>query len=185
MSYCDYVNKLASQQDELNKIYHDHHYGYPITDDNQLFERLVLEINQAGLSWTLMLKKQQNFRDAYSQFEIAEVAAYGDADRERLLNDAGIVRNKLKVNAAIYNANQILLLQQQFGSFKNWLDQHHPRPLADWVKLFKKQFKFVGGEIVNEFLMSCGYLQGAHQPDCPIYAEILKHNPAWAQENNA
>ncbi|MDH2999403.1 DNA-3-methyladenine glycosylase [Chelonobacter oris] len=183
MSYCDYVNTLPLQQDEVNKIYHDHHYGYPISDDNQLFERLVLEINQAGLSWTLMLKKQQNFRNAYSQFEIATVAAYTDVDRERLLNDAGIVRNKLKVNAAIYNASQILQLQQQYGSFKNWLD--YPRPLTDWVNLFKKQFKFVGEEIVNEFLMSCGYLQGAHQPDCPIYAKILASEPAWHHNKKA
>ncbi|MGR3807825.1 DNA-3-methyladenine glycosylase I [Pasteurella testudinis] len=181
MSYCDYVNNLTADQDELNKRYHDHHYGYPISDDNELFERLVLEINQAGLSWTLMLKKQQNFRQAYNQFNIATVAAYGESDKVRLLNDAGIVRNKLKVNAAIYNANQILQLQQQFGSFKNWLDHHHPRALADWVKLFKKQFKFVGGEIVNEFLMSSGYLSGAHQPDCPIYAKVLASKPAWAK----
>ncbi|TNH05787.1 DNA-3-methyladenine glycosylase I [Testudinibacter sp. TR-2022] len=179
MSYCDYVNQLTPEQDNLNKHYHDHHYGYPIESDNELFERLVLEINQAGLSWTLMLKKQQNFRRAYSQFDIASVAAYNEADRERLLNDAGIVRNKLKVNAAIHNAQQILLLQQQYGSFKNWLDQHHPRPLQDWVKLFKKQFKFVGGEIVNEFLMSSGYLPGAHQTDCPIYAQVLASKPAW------
>ena len=75
MSYCDYVNGLQPQQDELNKLYHDHHYGYPISDDNELFERLVLEINQAGLSWTLMLKKQQNFRNAYDQFDIATIAA--------------------------------------------------------------------------------------------------------------
>lgn len=181
MSYCDYVNNLPPGQDLLNKTYHDQHYGYPINDDNELFERLVLEINQAGLSWTLMLKKQQNFRAAYSQFDIATVAAYGEADKVRLLNDAGIVRNKLKVNAAIHNAQQILLLQQQYGSFKNWLDHHHPRALADWVKLFKKQFKFVGGEIVNEFLMSSGYLPGAHQADCPIYAKVLASEPAWTQ----
>ena len=179
MRYCDYVNGLQPQQDELNKIYHDHHYGYPISDDNELFERLVLEINQAGLSWTLMLKKQQNFRNAYDQFDIATIAAYDENERIRLLNDAGIVRNKLKVNAAIYNANQILQLQQQYGSFKNWLDHHHPRPLSDWVKLFKKQFKFVGGEIVNEFLMSCGYLPGAHQESCPIYTKVLERQPAW------
>ncbi|MGV6988872.1 DNA-3-methyladenine glycosylase I [Testudinibacter sp. P80/BLE/0925] len=184
MSYCDYVNNLTPGQEQPNKTYHDQHYGYPISDDNELFERLVLEINQAGLRWTLILKKQQNFRAAYAQFDIATVAAYSEEDKVRLLNDAGIVRNRLKVNAAIHNAQQILLLQQQYGSFKNWLDHHHPRALADWVKLFKKQFKFVGGEIVNEFLMSTGYLPGAHQTDCPIYAKVLASEPAWLKSTS-
>ena len=179
MSYCDYVNGLQPQQDELNKIYHDHHYGYPISDDNELFERLVLEINQAGLSWTTILKKQAGFVAAYSGFEIAAVAAYTEADRERLLADSGIIRNRLKVNAAIYNAQQIMRLQQEYGSFKNWLDAHHPLELAQWVKLFKQHFKFVGGEIVNEFLMSTGYLPGAHVEDCPIYAKVLAAKPKW------
>lgn len=178
-TYCDYINALASDSDELNKHYHDHQYGFPINDDNQLFERLILEINQAGLSWTLILKKQQNFRQAYDQFNIAKVAAYGEQDKVRLLNDAGIVRNKLKINAAIYNAQQILRLQQEYGSFKNWLDLQHPKTRIEWVKLFKKHFKFVGGEIVNEFLMSCGYLAGAHQENCPVYERVKSQSPAW------
>ena len=182
MTYCEFANDLPSDTDNPNKHYHDRAYGFPIADDNELFERLVLEINQAGLSWTLMLKKQAAFQTAYSGFNIAAVAAYTEADRERLLNDAGIVRNKLKVNAAIHNAQQILLLQKEYGSFKNWLDAHHPRSKEEWVKLFKKQFKFVGGEIVNEFLMSTGYLQGAHTPDCPVYAEVLKQRPKWAEK---
>lgn len=181
MSYCDYANALPADTDNPNKHYHDHAYGFPIEDDNELFERLVLEINQAGLSWTLMLKKQVAFQTAYSGFDIAAVAAYGEADRERLLADAGIVRNRLKVDAAIYNARRILLLQQQYGSFKQWLDAHHPRSKEAWVKLFKKQFKFVGGEIVNEFLMSTGYLPGAHEPDCPVYEKTLAAKPKWAE----
>ncbi len=164
-----------------NKHYHDHQYGFPIADDNALFGRLLLEINQAGLSWTLMLKKQAHFQAAYAGFDIAAVAAFDEADRARLLADAGIVRNRLKVNAAIHNAQQILHLQQQYGSFKAWLDAHHPRALPEWVKLFKKQFKFVGGEIVNEFLMSTGYLPGAHSPDCPVYAQVAAANPPWWQ----
>ena len=183
MTYCEFANQLPDNTDNPNKHYHDHAYGFPIEDDNELFERLVLEINQAGLSWTLMLKKQKAFQAAYSGFDIAKVAAYTEADRERLLTDAGIVRNKLKVNAAIHNAQQILALQAEHGSFKQWLDAHHPRSKEEWVKLFKKQFKFVGGEIVNEFLMSTGYLSGAHSEDCPIYAEVLKRQPQWAKDS--
>ena len=181
MSYCTFANALPTDTDNPNKRYHDHAYGFPLTDDNALFGRLLLEINQAGLSWTLMLKKQDNFRAAYSGFDIAQVAAYGDADRTRLLADAGIVRNRLKINAAIHNARQIQRLQGEYGSFRNWLDAHHPRELPAWVKLFKQHFKFVGGEIVGEFLMSCGYLPGAHVPDCPVYARILAAAPPWCK----
>lgn len=176
-TYCDYV--LAHRDDALNRDYHDHHYGFPITDDNALFERLVLEINQAGLSWVLILKKQAHFRRAYAHFDIAQVAAFDDDDKVRLLADSGIIRNRLKIDAAIYNARQILAIQAEFGSFKAWLDAHHPQSLAQWVKLFKRHFKFVGGEIVNEFLTSCGYLEGAHQPHCPIYAKISALSPPW------
>ena len=178
-SYCDFANALPAGSDNPNKHYHDHQYGFPVRDDGQLFERLVLEINQAGLSWTLMLKKQAAFQAAYAGFDIAAVAAFDDADRARLLADAGIVRNRLKVNAAIHNAQQILALQAEYGSFKQWLDAHHSRPLPEWVKLFKRHFKFVGGEIVNEFLMSTGYLPGAHGADCPVYARVVAAQPVW------
>ncbi|MFS0489657.1 DNA-3-methyladenine glycosylase I [Leadbetterella byssophila] len=170
MSYCTYVQPLP--EDNLHKIYHDHHYGYPIEDDNELFERLVLEINQAGLSWDLMLKKQKNFQNAYSNFHIATVAAYGEEEVIRLLQDAGIVRNRLKVAAAIHNAKVIIELQEEYGSFKKWLDFHRGKKKEEWMKLFKKTFKFTGGEIVNEFLMSTGYLPGAHDEDCPIYSKL-------------
>ena len=116
-----------------------------------------------------------------SAFDIAAIAAYGDADRARLLADAGIVRNRRKIEAAICNARQVQRLQAEYGSFKAWLDAHHPRDLAARVKLFKQHFQFVGGEIVGEFLMSCGYLPGAHTPDCPVYARVLAAQPAWHQ----
>ena len=174
MSYCSYVNNNSSEQPDylLHKHYHDHQYGFPIDSDDELFGRLILEINQAGLSWTLMLRKQEGFRSAYDQFSIEKVAAYGDQDRERLLLDPGIIRNRLKINAAIVNAQKILELKKEYGSFKGWLNAHHPKSKEEWVKLFKKTFKFTGGEIVNEFLMSTGYLQGAHTEDCPIYKLI-------------
>lgn len=170
---------MSGDKKELHKNYHDNHYGFPIHDDNELFGRLILEINQAGLSWETILKKETSFRKAYSNFNIEKVAAYTEADRERLLADAGIIRNRLKVNAAIENAKTILELQKEFGSFEKWLEHHHPRTKNEWVKLFKKTFRFTGGEIVNEFLMSIGYLHGAHSESCPIHQEILKQKPMW------
>lgn len=179
MSYCDYTKNL--EETDVHKVYHDTQYGFPIHDDNELFGRLILEINQAGLSWDTILKKQENFRKAYSNFDIKIVANYDEKERARLLSDAGIIRNKLKVNAAIHNAQKILELQKEFGSFENWLDNHHPKTKEEWVKLFKKTFKFTGGEITNEFLMSTGYLKGAHDEDCPIFEKILALNPKWNQ----
>lgn len=182
MSYCDYIKGLAHGEKYQHRTYHDNHYGFPIDNDNELFERLVLEINQAGLSWETILNKQSGFRGAYNNFDIATVASYGDEERTRLLNDAAIIRNRLKIDAAIHNANVILSLQKEFGSFKGWLDWHHPKTKEEWVKLFKKTFKFTGGEIVNEFLMSTGYLPGAHDEDCPIFCKIQKYNPKWMEK---
>jgi DNA-3-methyladenine glycosylase I len=180
-TYCDFVRPRPTT--DVHRHYHDHDYGFPLHDDNALFERLVLEINQAGLSWETILKKKENFQRAYGRFEVDAVAAYTEADRERLLSDAGIIRNKLKVNAAIENARRIVALRKDYGSFKGWLDAHHPLTKDEWVKVFKKQFVFVGGEIVNEMLMSTGYLPGAHAESCEIYAKIAKLKPPWMQPN--
>jgi DNA-3-methyladenine glycosylase I len=165
----------------LHKAYHDLQYGFSIEDDNELFGRLILEINQAGLSWETILKKQDSFRSAYNNFDIAKIAKYNDADRERLMADAGIIRNRLKINAAIENAKTVLEIQREHGSFKNWLEQNHPLSKAEWVKLFKKTFLFTGGEIVNEFLMSIGYLPGAHEVDCRVYKEVMKGGARWSR----
>jgi DNA-3-methyladenine glycosylase I len=162
--------------------YHENEYGFPLRDDNLLFERLVLEINQAGLSWLTILQKQEGFRRAYHNFDLQTVAAYGEEDRLRLLNDPGIIRNRLKINAAIENAQRILEIQKEYGSFAAWLDQHHPLSKPEWVKLFKKTFRFTGGEIVGEFLMSTGYLPGAHAEDCPVYGRITALKPPWLGE---
>ena len=178
-SYCDFTSK--QEINNVHKVYHDTQYGFPIEDDNELFGRLILEINQAGLSWETILKKQDNFTTAYDNFDIQTVANYTEEDRKRLLSDSGIIRNKLKVNAAIHNANVILAIQIESGSFKQWLDDHHPLTKEQWVKLFKHTFKFTGGEITNEFLMSSGYLKGAHSEDCPTYKEIAQLNPKWMQ----
>ena len=117
---------------------------------------------------------------AFGGFAPEIVAAYGNADRKRLLNDSGIVRNRLKIDAAISNAQKILELRKTHGSFAGWLAAHHPRSREDWVKLFKGTFRFTGGEIVNEFLMSIGYLPGAHAPSCPVYQRILELRPPWS-----
>ena len=167
MSYCQFCR--LEPADSPHRLYHDTQYGFELFDDNALFGRLLLEINQAGLSWSTILKKSDNFYQAYDGFIIEKVAAYDDVDRQRLMNDAGIVRNRLKINAAIVNANRIIEIQQQYGSFKQWLDKHRHYTKSEWTKLFKKTFVFTGGEIVNEFLMSIGYLEGAHDLDCPIY----------------
>ena len=180
MSYCDLCSSLPATH--VHRVYHDTEYGFPINSDDELFGRLILEINQAGLSWLTILNKKENFRKAYKNFSIKKVARFTEKDRARLLNDAGIIRNKLKVNAAIHNAQQILELQKTHGSFGKWLDDHHPLEKAEWVKLFKKTFKFTGGEITNEFLMSTGYLSGCHDEDCPIYKKILKSKPKWLEK---
>lgn len=172
MNYCEFATNKP--EDNVHRHYHDHLYGFSLEDDNELFGRLVLEINQAGLSWELILKKEPAFRKAYDNYDIKIIADYKEEEVNRLLLDSGIIRNKLKINAAIYNANVILDFQKDFGSFKNWLDFHHPKTREEWTKLFKKYFKFVGGEIVNEFLMSTGYLEGAHVKECPIYHQILE-----------
>lgn len=176
MNYCEFCNSLPANTANPNKKYHDTEYGFVQNDDNVLFERLILEINQAGLSWTTILNKRANFQAAYAGFDVAKVAAFDETDVARLLNDAGIIRNRLKIQAAIYNAQQILRLQAEYGSLKNWLDTHHPRDKTAWVKLFKTQFKFVGGEIVGEFLMSLGYLAGAHDENCPIFQYLKQQN---------
>ena len=177
ITYCEYCN--THPEDTFNKIYHDTQYGFPLKDDNLLFERLILEINQAGLSWITILKKAENFHRAYHGFDIAKVATFGETDRARLLADPGIIRNRLKVNAAIVNAQRIRELQKEYGSFAAWLDAHHPRSKEEWTKLFKKTFVFTGGEIVNEFLMSTGYLPGAHEESCPVYKKVASLRPAW------
>jgi DNA-3-methyladenine glycosylase I len=174
MTYCDYIKTISGEQLLLHKEYHDNHYGFPIDDDNELFERLMFEINQAGLNWILILKKQHNFRKAFDSYRVEIVAEYGEKDFKRLMGDEGIIRNRLKINAAIENAKTILSIKNEYGSFKKWLDINSGQndTLESWTKLFRKTFKFTGGEIVNEFLMSTGYLPGAHSPDCPVYRKI-------------
>ena len=173
-TYCD-----VAPGHEWHGPYHETEYGFPLASDAELFERLVLEINQAGLSWLTILKKRDAFRQAYGGFDPEVVAGYGARDRRRLLADAGIIRTRLKVDAAIANAATILELRASHGSFAAWLDAHHPRSKDECVKLFKRTFRFTGGEIVGEFLMSTGYLPGAHAKRCPVFKKVASRRPAW------
>ena len=134
--YCDYC--ISHPEDTFNKIYHDTQYGFPLQDDNLLFERFVLEINQAGLSWITILRKADNFRRAYHNFNIEKIARYGEKDRARLLEDAGIIRNRLKINAAIVNAKKIIELKKDYGSFLGWLDANHPRSKEEWTNCLRR-----------------------------------------------
>ncbi len=106
--------------------------------------------------------------------------AYGAPDRRHLLADAGIVGNRLKVEAATHNAARILELRESHGSFASWLSAHHPRSKEEWVKLFKRTFRFTGGEIVGEFPMSIGHLPGAHTADGPVHRR-MRRRPPWAR----
>jgi DNA-3-methyladenine glycosylase I len=165
----------------LHGPYHDEEYGFPTTEESVLFERLVLEINQAGLSWLTVLKKREAFRAAFANFAVDRVAAFDPTVIERLLGDPGIVRNRQKIEAVIANARRIRELRASDGSFHAWLEAHHPRPLDAWTKLFRQNFRFTGGLIVEEFLKSLGYLPGAHAPECPAYARILALTPPWSR----
>src|SRR6478609_10827984 len=115
-SYCDFIQNAG--KDTVHRAYHDKEYGFPIKDDNLLFARLVLEINQAGLSWETILKKKENFFKAFDDFNIDKVSRYTEKKKEKLMQDAGIIRNRLKIEATIDNAKKIKAIQKQFGSFK-------------------------------------------------------------------
>lgn len=159
--------------------YHDLEYGFPVEDDRALFERLALEINQAGLSWLTVLKKRAAFNAAFEGFDIDRVAAYGEVERARLLADAGIIRNRRKIDAIIENARRLVAMRAEHGSFAAWLAAHHPRDKAAWLALFRQRLTFMGGEVVGEFLMSIGYLPGAHTRECPVFARLEPLRPPW------
>lgn len=177
MTYCE-----AARGHPFHGPYHDREYGFPIRRDDRLLERLALEINQAGLSWLTILKKRAAFRSAFEGFTPDVVAVYGARERRRLLSDAAIVRNRLKVDAVIENARRVVALRESHGSFARWLDAAHPASLEEWTKLFRETFRFTGGEIVREFLVSTGYLPGAHHRRCPIYEKIALRNPPWMKK---
>jgi DNA-3-methyladenine glycosylase I len=168
----------------VHQPYHDREYGFPVEDEAVLFERLSLEIFQAGLSWEIVLKKRAAFNRAFAAFAVDRVAAFDASDLERLLHDAAIIRNRRKIEATIANAAQIQALRVSAGGFSRWLAAHHPRPHEAWLSLFRATFRFMGAEVVREFLLSTGYLPGAHAPDCPVYAAIVRTAPPWMTGTN-
>ncbi len=167
-SYCSF----ARVRKDFHREHHDTEHGSRPKGDDDLFRRLVLEISQAGLSFETVLKKKKAI---YSEFgSVEKVAGFGENDVNRLMQNPGVIRNRLKILAAIHNARKVMELQKGNGSFKKWLDSHHPMGKKEWVELFRNNFKFTGGEIVGEFLMSTGYLPGAHDPDCPVGRHMLR-----------
>lgn len=172
--YCD-----SAPGHPVHGPYHDYEYGFPLTGEAELFERLCLEIFQAGLSWLIVLKKRPALQAAFAGFDPDRVAAFGPADIARLLADAAIIRNRRKIEAVIENARRVVALRVSHGGFAAWLAAHHPRSREEWLPLFRKTFVFMGGEVVGEFLMSIGILPGAHRETCPVQARIAACNPPW------
>jgi DNA-3-methyladenine glycosylase I len=141
-----------------------------------------MEIMQAGLSWLLILKKRQGLNAAFSNFNVDAVANFDQNDVDRLLQDKSIIRNHLKINAIIENAKCVIEMRDSDNGFSNWIAANHPLQKTDWVKLFKKKFKFTGFEITGEFLISIGYLPGSHHEKCPVSKTINALKPAWQEQ---
>ena len=176
--------------DELYESYHDNEWGVPVYDDHQLFEFLILETFQAGLSWITVLRKRENFRLAFDFFDYEKIAKYDEDKKEELLQNAGIIRNKLKVNATITNAQAFIKVQEEFGSFskyiwgfvdgkpiKNKLKTHKDAPantpLSDALSkdLKKRGFKFVGSTVVYAHMQATGMVND-HEVGCFRYNEV-------------
>tara|TARA_B100001564_G_C20504131_1_gene607563 strand:- start:357 stop:797 length:441 start_codon:yes stop_codon:yes gene_type:complete len=142
--------------------------------DDELFGRLIMEINQAGLSWEIVLNKYPDIKKAYANFNITKIATFKDKEIEAIKNNSKVIRHELKIRSIVYNAQQILSIQKEFGTFGNWISKNRQNSIENWTSIFKKNFKFVGKEIVSEFLMSNGMISGAHDKDCPVYLKIKK-----------
>ncbi len=167
MSYC-----TIAPGHPVHDEYHATEYGFPQRDETVLFERLCLEIFQAGLSWEIVLKRRPGLREAFDGFDVDRIAGLNGADQARLLLDPRIIRNRMKVAAIVANAQRVQAMRASHGGFAAWLDAHHPRDKPAWVALFKRTFLFTGGEIVGSFLMSLDVLPGAHDPTCPVFKRI-------------
>jgi DNA-3-methyladenine glycosylase I len=171
-------------KDQLYKDYHDHEWGYPIHDDQKWFEKITLDGAQAGLSWYTILAKRENYRRAYHYWDIEKIANFGEEDLNRLMQDAGIVRNKLKIKASITNAQAFQKIQREYGSFDQYIWQftdyktivNYPETLADVPvtttesdamskDLKKRGFKFVGSTICYAFMQAAGMVDD-HLVDC-------------------
>jgi DNA-3-methyladenine glycosylase I len=172
------------EKDDLYRDYHDNEWGNPVYEDDKLFEFLVLETFQAGLSWYTILKKRDNFRKAFDQFNYKKIAQYGDAEIERLMQDIGIIRNGLKIKGTITNAIAFMEIQKEFGSFSNYIwgftdgkpIDNNPKTLKDVPAvneisdslskdLKKRGFKFVGSTVVYAHMQATGMVND-HVEEC-------------------
>lgn len=162
--------KWANHSKELMD-YHDYEYGFRITSDFQYFERLTLEIFQAGLSWATVLKKRENFKKAFDNFDFYKIAEYDSHKINELLNDKNIIRNKLKIQATIYNAKKFINIVKENGSFDNYiLKLNKQYEKEELLKILKKEFKFIGKLILEEFMMSSGIWPVKHEKECFLYS---------------
>ncbi len=176
--------------DPLYEAYHDREWGVPVRDDATLFEFLLLETFQAGLSWITILRKRENFRQAFNGFDYRQIAAYGPEKQEALMADPGIIRNRLKIGSGITNAQAFLRIQEEFGSFSNYIwgftggqpvrnqvedykQAPATTPLSDQISrdLKKRGFKFVGSTVVYAFMQATG-LVNDHETKCFRYHEV-------------
>ena len=159
-SRCDWCG-----DDPLLIEYHDTEWGFPAQTDNELFERMSLQIFQAGLNWKIILGKRHNFHTAFAGFNIARVARFGEAEQQELLADTGIIRNRLKISAVLKNARTIEIIQKESGSFQAFIDSQPPL-LAELQKVFRNTFSFMGPEITRMFVMNIGKIPPPHDKDC-------------------
>ncbi len=194
-SYCE-----AARSNPLLNYHHDQIHGFPCQNDHSLFEYYCLEVAQAGLSWQTIMKKHQGMRRAFDNFDIHIVANYSETDIARLMQEEDVIKYRLKIDAIIGNARAMIDIQKEYKSFSQWLEMQHGTliksiqeniqeniqanvqiPIIDfakayWIKLLKKHFRFVGKEIVGEFLTGIAYLPNAHDADCPIGKKIKQEN---------
>jgi len=190
MGYCGWAST-----DELDRQYHDHEWGIPVHDDRHMFEHLTLECLQCGLSWALMLKKREIFRQCFDNFEFDKIAAYGESDIERILNTEGMTRSLRKVQAVITNARSYRQVREEYGSFSEYiwgfaggktiLYQGHatgPVPVSNGLSdriskdLKKRGFKYVGAVTIYSHLQACGIICD-HDKECPCYQHIVTNYP--------
>ena len=176
--------------DPLYEAYHDNEWGVPVYDDDTLFEFLILETFQAGLSWITILRKRENFRRAFDNFDYKKIARYSENKFEELMLDSGIIRNKLKIKATITNAQNFIKIQEEFGSFSNYIwgftdgkpikntlsyykDAPANTPLSDTISkdLKKRGFKFVGTTVVYAHMQATGMVND-HEVGCFRYNEV-------------
>jgi len=182
-------NRCAWAKTDLSIAYHDHEWGVPVHDDRKLFEFLILEGAQAGLSWEIILRKRENYRKAFDDFDVEKIARYTDRKIAKLLDDTGIIRNRLKINAAVQNAKRFQEVRKEFGSFDSYIWQFvggapkhrkrgQPVPVlteestAMSKDLLRRGFKFVGSTICYSFMQAVG-LVNDHDLNCFRYNEIV------------